>query len=82
MKSRLVNVLMRILAVFGASGLSVIGASSIFGVSTLVGMLIAGTLGVATVTEALARGFLDDGKLTDKEIDSAFKKIDKKRITE
>jgi hypothetical protein len=82
MKHKLLNVLMRIVAVFGASGLSVIGASSMFGVNTLVGICIAGTLGVATVTEALARSFLDDGKLTDKEIDSAFKKIDKKRIEE
>ena len=79
MNKRVLNILMRIVAVFGASGLSVIGASSMFGVSTLVGICIAGTLGVATVTEALARGFLDDGKLTDKEIDSAFRKVDKKR---
>jgi len=82
MKHRIFNIFMRIAAVFGASGLSVIGASSMFGVNTLVGICIAGTLGVATVTEALARSFLDDGKLTDKEIDSAFRKVDKKRADE
>jgi hypothetical protein len=36
-------------------------------------VLLAGALGVAKVTESLARGFLDDGKLTLEEINEAFK---------
>jgi hypothetical protein len=80
MKDRFVNVLMRILAVFAASGLSVIGAGAIIGIKTSAAMLLAGTLGVATVIEALARGFIDDGKLSDDEINSAFKKVDKHRM--
>ena len=39
---------------------------------------MAGTLGVATVIEKLARGFLDDGKLTVSEINAAFTAVDKK----
>jgi hypothetical protein len=38
---------------------------------------MAGILGVATVIERLARAFLDDGKLTLDEINSAFAKVDK-----
>ena len=70
---------MRMLAVFAASGLSVIGAGSLFGINALTAALIAGTLGVATVVESLARSFLDDGKLTTTEINEAFSKVDKKK---
>ena len=76
---RLLNVLMRIVAVFAATGLSVVGMGSIVGISTLHSMLLAGGLGVATVVEALARGYLDDGKLSQQEINEAFSKIDKKK---
>jgi hypothetical protein len=72
------NILMRILAVFAATGLSVIGAGSIFGIKTLTAVLMAGTLGVAKVVEGLARGFMDDGKLTIDEINAAFTSVDNK----
>ena len=72
------NILARIIAVFAASGLSVIGAGAVVGISTVQAVILAGTLGVATVVERLARGFLDDGKLTVSEINSAFSAVDKK----
>ena len=72
------NILMRIIAVFAASGLSVIGAGAVVGISTFHAVVLAGTLGVATVVEKLARGFLDDGKLTIEEINAAFSAVDKK----
>ena len=72
------NILARIIAVFAASGLSVIGAGAIVGIETYKAVILAGTLGVATVVEKLARGFLDDGKLTVSEINSAFTAVDKK----
>lgn len=72
------NVLMRIVAVFAASGLSVIGAGAVVGISTVKAVVLAGTLGVATVVEKLARGFLDDGKLTLDEINDAFASVDKR----
>ncbi len=71
------NVLMRILAVFAASGLSVLGAGAVVGIDLLSAVFMAGILGVATVVERLARAFLDDGKLTMDEINSAFAKVDK-----
>jgi len=73
------NVLMRIVSVFAASGLSVIGAGSLFGLEPLTAALMAGLLGVATVVESLARSFLNDGKLTSLEINEAFAKVDKKK---
>lgn len=72
------NIVMRIIAVFAASGLSVIGAGAVVGISTAKAVILAGTLGVATVVEKLARGFLDDGKLTISEINAAFSSVDKK----
>ncbi len=76
--SSIKNILFRIIAVFAASGLSVIGAGSLVGVDTATAVILAGTLGVATVVEKLARGFIDDGKLSIDEINSAFNSVDKK----
>jgi hypothetical protein len=73
----IVNVFWRILAVFAASGLAVLGAGAIVGVELLSAVFMAGILGVATVVEKLARSFLDDGKLSLEEINSAFSKVDK-----
>lgn len=72
------NIIMRIVAVFAASGLGVIGAGAVMGIDTITAVLMAGLLGVATVIERLARAFLDDGKLTINEINSAFNTVDKK----
>lgn len=73
------NVLMRIVAVFAASGLGVIGAGAIADVPLWKAMFMAGIAGVATVVEGLARAFLDDGKIDSKEINEVFNKVDKKR---
>lgn len=72
------NILMRIIAVFAASGLSVLGAGAVVGIDTIKAVMLAGLLGVATVVEKLARAFLDDGKLTLSEINDAFSAVDKK----
>lgn len=71
------NVLMRIVAVFAASGLSVIGAGAIAGIDTLTAVTVAGLTAVAAVVEKLARAFMDDGKLTLDEINAAFSTVDK-----
>lgn len=73
------NIVMRILAVFAASGLSVMGAGAVAGVELWKAALMAGIGGVATVVEALSRAFLDDGKLDADEINSAFNRVDKKK---
>lgn len=72
------NIFFRIVAVFAASGLSIIGAGSLVGIDTVTAVIMAGTLGVATVVEKLARAFLDDGKLSASEINAAFSSVDKK----
>ena len=69
------NILSRILAVFVASALSVIGAGAIAGVSILQSMMIAGVAGVAAVVESLARAFLKDGSLSTAEVNQAFNAI-------
>jgi hypothetical protein len=75
--STIVNIFWRILAVFAASGLTVLGAGAVVGVDLISAVFMAGILGVATVVERLARAFLDDGKLTMDEINEAFSKVDK-----
>lgn len=71
------NILTRIIAVFAASGLGVLGAGAVIGIDTIQAVSMAGLLGVATVVEKLARAYLDDGKLTLDEINAAFAKVDK-----
>jgi len=71
-------VLVRMIAVFIANGLAVIGAGSIIGIDIIDSILLAGSLGVIKVSEQLARNFLDDGKLTLEEINESFSVLEKK----
>jgi hypothetical protein len=71
------NILLRMVAVFAASSLSVVGASAVAGVEPTKAILIAGIGGVAVVVEGLARAFLKDGKLDDAEINDIFTQVDK-----
>lgn len=66
------NIGLRIIAVFVASALSVIGAGAIAGISILQSMAVAGLAGVATVVEGLARAFLNDGELDQDEVNAVF----------
>jgi uncharacterized membrane protein YdjX (TVP38/TMEM64 family) len=66
------DILLRAVAVFIASALGAIGAGSIFGIGAGVAAGIAGLMAVSVVLERLAREFLDDGKLTQAEVNSAF----------
>ena len=76
------NIILRIVATFAASGLSVIGAGAIAGVPLWKACFMAGMAGVATVVEGLPRAFLDDGKLSSAEINAVFNKVDKKAKTD
>lgn len=71
------QILLRILAVFAASGLSVVGAGALANVPLWKAVLMAGVGGVATVIEGLARAYLDDGKIDANEINEVFNKVDK-----
>jgi ActR/RegA family two-component response regulator len=77
-KEKASMILGRIVAVFAASGLSVIGAGAIAGVELSQAVLMAGIGGVATVVEGLSRAYLQDGKLSTAEIDEVFNAVDKK----
>ena len=72
-------IIARMLAVFIANGLAVIGAGSLVGVDTVSSVLLAGSLGVIKVSEALARAYIDDGKITLEEINESFAIMDKKK---
>jgi hypothetical protein len=71
------KILLRMVAVIVAEALGVIGTGSLVGIETYKSCLLAGGLGVATVVEALARGYLNDGILQKKEIEEAFRQINK-----
>lgn len=71
-------ILARMIAVFVANGLAVIGAGSLIGVDTVSSILLAGSLGVIKVAEALARAYIDDGKITLDEINESFAIMEKK----
>ena len=79
-KVKKINIILaRMLAVFIANGLAVIGAGSLIGVDILSSVLLAGSLGVIKVSEALARAYIDDGKITLEEINESFGLMDKKK---
>ena len=70
------NILLRIVAVFAASGLGVIGAGAVAGISVAKAVTVAGLTAVAAVVEKLARGFMNDGRLDLEEINAAFAAVD------
>ena len=72
------DIVLRILAAFASTGLSVMGAGAIAGVPMWKACLMAGIGGVAYVVEGLARAFMDDGKLDKREINEVFAKVDKR----
>lgn len=72
------QIILRILATFAATGLSVVGAGAIADVPIWKAVLMAGIGGVAFVIEGLSRAYMDDGKLTLDEINDVFNKVDKK----
>ena len=72
------DVTFRSFALFLVTALPAIGAGSFIGVEPINSALIAGALAVSRVVTDLAKAFLDDGKLTQQEVDAIFKKANKK----
>lgn len=72
------SIILRILAAFASTGLSVMGAGAIAGVPMWKACLMAGIGGVAYVVEGLARAYMDDGKLSVDEINDVFTKVDRR----
>jgi hypothetical protein len=71
-KETTMSIIGRIIALFLVSALTTIGAGAIIGIDTVQTAILAGVMGVANVVEDLSRGYLNDGKLSKKEIDEAF----------
>ena len=72
------DVILRSLALFLVTALPAIGAGSFIGVEPLNSAVIAGALAVSRIITELEKAFLDDGKLTQEEVDAIFKKANKK----
>jgi len=69
------NIIKRIIAVFVAQALSILGAGSLVGIDVYQSALLAGIMGVAHVVEMLARKYIDDGKLTLDEVNEVFNAV-------
>jgi hypothetical protein len=72
------DVIFRSIALFMTMALPAIGAGAFAGVEPVNSALIAGALGVSKVLTDLAKAFLDDGNLTQEEVDAVFKRAGKK----
>jgi len=70
-----IDIVKRIIAVFVAQGLSILGAGSLVGIDVYQSALLAGIMGVAHVVEMLARKYIDDGKLTLDEVNEVFNSV-------
>lgn len=62
----------RMLSLFLVTALATVGAGAAIGIDVWQAALLAGIMGVANVVEDLARGYLNDGKLTEEEVHRAF----------
>lgn len=76
MLKKIKSIAARMVAVIIATGLGTIGAGSLVGLEVWKTAGLAALMGVAVVSEELARAYLVDGNLTDDEINSAFAKVD------
>lgn len=78
-KKQIKDISGRMVALIIASVMGTIGAGAIIGVEVWRSAVLAAFLGIAVVAETLARNFLNDGKLTDKEINESFAKANEKK---
>ena len=72
------DVVLRSVALFMTMALPAIGAGAFAGVEPVNSAIIAGALGVSKVLTDLAKAFLEDGKLTQEEVDGVFKRSTQK----
>lgn len=71
-KETTISIIGRMVALFLVSALTTVGAGAIIGIDTVQTAILAGVMGVANVVEDLSRSYLNDGKLSKKEINDAF----------
>lgn len=68
----IINIVKRMLATFIATAIGVVGSGAIVGVDVAKAALMAGVGAVAVVLERLSRAYLEDGELSEDEINAAF----------
>lgn len=71
-KETTMSIIGRMVALFLVSALTTVGAGAIIGIDTVQTAILAGVMGIANVVEDLSRSYLNDGKLSKKEINDAF----------
>lgn len=73
----MLDIVKKIVAAFAVACLGVIGAGSILGVEVWKSAAMAGIGACAIIVEKLCRAYLEDGKLTQSEVDEVFKSYEK-----
>jgi hypothetical protein len=73
-KNQIKDISGRMVAVIIASVMGTVGAGSIIGVEVWQSAALAAFLGIAVVAETLARKYLEDGQLSEQEINDSFSK--------
>ena len=68
----IINIVKRMVATFVATAIGVVGSGAIVGVDVAKAALMAGVGAVAVVLERLSRAYLEDGELSQDEINAAF----------
>ncbi|CAB4153291.1 hypothetical protein UFOVP621_67 [uncultured Caudovirales phage] len=71
-KRKAKDITLRMVAVVIASVMGTIGGGSLLGVEAWKSAALAAVLGVAVVAEQLARNYINDGNLSEDEINSSF----------
>lgn len=70
--NQLINIIKRMIATFIATAIGVVGSGAIVGVDVATAALMAGVGACAVVLERLSRAYLEDGELSEQEINEAF----------
>jgi lactam utilization protein B len=78
-KKKIKDISGRMVAVVIASVMGTLGAGALIGIDTWKSAALAAIMGVAVVSESLARAYLSDGKLSQDEINDAFSKANEKK---
>jgi hypothetical protein len=71
-KRKAKDITLRMIAVVIASVMGTIGGGSLLGVEAWKSAALAAVLGIAVVAEQLARNYINDGTLSEDEINSSF----------
>ena len=78
-KKTLKDISARMVAVVVASVMGTLGAGALLGIDTYKSAALAAIMGVAVVLESLSRHYLEDGKLSEAEINASFSKANEKK---